>query len=112
VLHLKTLELLLHLAQPSGNTRRLGSITRAGDAYLRTLLTHGARSVLQAASRARNAGRDCHGLRAWALSVRERTNQNKATCALANKLARICYATLRTHQPFDDARACSATARA
>jgi hypothetical protein len=26
----------------------------------------------------------------------------KATCALANKLARICYATLRDHAPFDE----------
>lgn len=91
----------------SGSTRRLGAITRAGDTYLRTLLTHGARSVLQAAARREKAGRQCQGLRAWALAVRQRTNQNKATCALANKLARICYATLRSHQPFDDARACS-----
>ncbi|MBE7942839.1 IS110 family transposase [Ramlibacter aquaticus] len=90
----------------SGNTRRLGHITRAGDRYLRTLLTHGARSVLQAAARAHSAGRDCTGLKAWALAVRERTNQNKATCALANKLARICFATLRHQQPFDAQRAC------
>jgi Transposase and inactivated derivatives len=94
----------------SGNTRRLGSITRAGDRYLRTLLTHGARSVLQAATRAQSAGRECTGLRAWALAVRQRTNQNKATCALANKLARICFATLRHQQPFDPARACRRTA--
>ncbi len=25
------------------------------------------------------------------------------SCALANKLARICYATLRDHEPFDEA---------
>ena len=31
----------------------------------------------------------------WALKVQGRTNHNKAACALANKLARICYATLR-----------------
>lgn len=92
----------------SGQTRRLGAITRAGDRYLRTLLTHGARSVLQAASRAQNAGRTCTGLRAWVLAVRQRTNQNKATCALANKLARICFATLRSGQPFDESRACRA----
>jgi transposase len=29
------------------------------------------------------------------LTVQGRTNHNKAACALANKLARICYATLR-----------------
>lgn len=94
----------------SGQTRRLGSITRAGDRYLRTLLTHGARSVLQAASRSQKAGRRCEGLRAWALGVRQRTNANKATCALANKLARICFATLRHQQRFDEQRACRALA--
>jgi hypothetical protein len=33
----------------SGNVRRLGRISKRGDAYLRTLLTHGARAVLRAA---------------------------------------------------------------
>ena len=92
----------------SGQTRRLGAITRAGDRYLRTLLTHGARSVLQSAARAQAAGRACTGLRAWAAQVRQRSNQNKATCALANKMARICFATLRSGEPFDEQRACKA----
>jgi hypothetical protein len=35
----------------------------------------------------------------------------QGTGALANKLARICYATLRSHQPYDDARACRAAAQ-
>lgn len=30
------------------------------------------------------------------------TNRNKAACALANKLARICYATLRDKTAFDE----------
>jgi hypothetical protein len=33
-----------------------------------------------------------------------RSNHNKAACALANKLARICYAALRDQTPFDRAR--------
>jgi hypothetical protein len=41
-------------------------------------------------------------LRQWALSVQARTNHNKATCALANKLARICYTTLRDGTGFDE----------
>lgn len=45
----------------SGETRRLGRISKAGRRYLRTLLTHGARSVLQAAAPARSKGRDCQG---------------------------------------------------
>jgi len=43
-------------------------------------------------------------LRHWALAVQGRSNHNKATCALANKLARICYATLRDHEPYGAAR--------
>ena len=38
---------------------------------------------------------------ALALAVQARVNHNKATCALANKLARICYATLRDQEPYE-----------
>ena len=86
----------------SGSTRKLGRISKKGDRYLRMLLTHGARSVLRMASLARQAGRRLDGLRAWALEVQGRTNHNKAACALANKLARICYATLRDGTPFGE----------
>jgi transposase len=89
----------------SGELRRLGRISKAGPCYLRMLLTHGARSVLQAAARARSQGRDCQGLHRWVLQVDQRTHRNKATCALANKLARICFATLRSQQPFDARKA-------
>jgi hypothetical protein len=64
------------------------------------LLTHGARSVLRAATVAHQKGRTLDGLRSWATAVQGRTNHNKATCALANKLARICYATLRDNHPY------------
>lgn len=62
--------------------------------YLRMLLTHGARSVLRAAKVAQGACKEIQGVRRWALNVQGRSNHNKATCALANKLARICYARL------------------
>lgn len=42
------------------------------------------------------------GVRRWVLEVQGRSNHNKATCALANKLARSCYATLRDKQRFDE----------
>lgn len=84
----------------SGNTRHLGRISKQGDRYLRMLLTHGARSVLRAATVSKQAGRPLDELRAWAVAVQARTNHNKATCALANKLARICYATLRDGTPY------------
>jgi len=86
----------------SGNTRQLGRISKRGDRYLRMLLTHGARSVLRAAAAARTKGRDVDGIRRWALELQGRSNHNKATCALANKLARVCYATLRDKQRFDE----------
>jgi transposase len=84
----------------SGSSRYLGRISKRGDRYLRMLLTHGARSVLRAASVAQAAGRQLDDLRQWALAVQARSNHNKATCALANKLARICYATLRDAEPY------------
>jgi transposase len=84
----------------SGSTRHLGRISKRGDRYLRMLLTHGARAVLRAATVARQAGREIDGLKDWALKVQGRTNHNKAACALANKLARICYAVLRNHEPY------------
>ncbi len=84
----------------SGSTRRLGRISKRGDRYLRMLLTHGARAVLRSAVVAKQAGRQVDGLKDWALRVQSRTNHNKAACALANKLARICYAVLRDHEPY------------
>ena len=84
----------------SGNRQVLGRISKKGDCYLRMLLTHGARAVLRAASMARQAERQLDGLRTWALAVQGRTNPNKAACALANKLARICFAVLRDASPY------------
>lgn len=84
----------------SGSTRHLGRISKKGDRYLRMLLTHGARSVLRSAVVAKSRGQHPSGVRAWALSVQGRTNHNKAACALANKLARICYAVMRDAEPF------------
>ncbi len=89
----------------SGATRHLGRISKRGDRYIRMLLTHGARSVLRAATVARRAGRDLDRLRAWALAVQERTNHNKATCALANKLARIAWAVWVKHEKYQSALA-------
>ena len=88
----------------SGTTRRLGRISKRGDRYLRMLLTHGARSVLRAATVADRHGKTIDPLRRWALTVQARTHHNRATCALANKMARICYAVLRDHQDYGAAR--------
>jgi transposase len=75
----------------SGNVRRLGGISKRGDRYLRTLLIHGGRSLLAAASR-----RGCGDrLRAWGLEVARLRGHNRAAVAVANKLARICWALWR-----------------
>ena len=64
------------------------------------LLTHGARAVLNAAAVAKRAGKQLDPLRARALIIAQRSHCNKATCALANKLARICFAVLRSQAPY------------
>jgi transposase len=82
----------------SGLRRRLGAISKRGDPYLRMLLIHGARSVLLHAKKP-TASRD--RLRAWALDRERARGHNKATVALANKLARIVWAVWRREQPFE-----------
>ena len=85
----------------SAEKRRLGGISKQGDVYLRTLLVHGARSALCAAARAQQQGRPLDRLRSWALATELRCGRNKATVALANKLARIIWATWRYQRPFN-----------
>jgi transposase len=80
----------------SGLRRHLGAISKRGDPYLRMLLTHGARSVLCHAKRPAPRGR----LQQWALTLERTRGHNKATVALANKLARISWALWTTGSAF------------
>ena len=75
----------------SGNRRHLGRITKQGNTYLRTLLIHGARTVLTFAKKAIKAGKPLNRLQQWAMSLEKRAGHNKATVAIANKLARIVW---------------------
>jgi transposase len=84
----------------SGERRRLGRISKQGDPYLRTLLIHGARAVLLAARSAQRRGSSLDRLRTWALDLQERRGHNKAAVGLANKLARIVWATWRFERDF------------
>ncbi len=84
----------------SGERRRLGRISKQGDPYLRTLLIHGARAVMLAARSAQRRGSSLDRLRTWALDLHERRGHNKATVALANKLARIVWATWHHDRDF------------
>jgi transposase len=85
----------------SGERRRLGRISKRGDVYLRTLLIHGARAVLIAAQRAAERGTQLDPLRTWALELKQRVGFNKASVALANKLARIVWATWKYERDYD-----------
>lgn len=81
----------------SGASRRLGSITRKGNSYLRMLLIHGARSALRAGAVTDHPD----DLRAWAKEVAIRHCHNVAAVALANKIARICWRTWRDGRDFE-----------
>jgi len=78
----------------SGGKTRLGRITKAGDAYLRTLLIMGARAVLAAAKG--KADR----LSRWALALAERRGYWKAVVAIAAKNARMAWAVLAKGEQF------------
>lgn len=87
----------------SGLRRRLGAISKQGDVYLRCLLTHGARAVLLGAQRAATHLRPLTPLQQWAVTVDARRGHNKATIAVANKLARIIWAVWTRDVPFSPA---------
>jgi transposase len=78
----------------SGGKARLGRITKAGDAYLRSLLVLGARAVLNAAQSKTDS------LSRWACAVRERRGYWKAVVAIAAKNARMAWAVLRKGEAF------------
>ena len=79
---------LIPSVHASANTRMMGAITRSGSEMLRRYLVHGARAWMRYSPKAdRN--------RIWAEKVKERRGMNKATVALAHRMARICFAVLR-----------------
>jgi transposase len=94
----------------SAHRRRLGAISKMGDVYLRCLLTHGARAVLLAAHRTSSRGRPLSRLQQWALGVQARRGHNKATVAVANKLARIVWAVWSRDVDYRDPGALPAAA--
>ena len=84
----------------SGQKRRLGSITRAGDSYLRVLLIHGARSALLGAARKMRRGQRLTTLEAWGLDLAIRAGHNKAAVGMANKMARTLWAIWTREEDF------------
>lgn len=82
----------------TGLIRRLGSISKRGNTYLRMLLTHGARAVLRAAHARQRPGR----LHTFAREAERRRGHNKATIAVANKMARIAWAVWKKDVPYSE----------
>ena len=78
----------------SGGKTRLGRITKAGDAYLRSLLVMGARAVLAAAKNKSDR------LSLWALELEKRRGYWKAVVAIAAKNARMAWAVLAKGEAF------------
>ena len=70
----------------SGGKPLLLGISKRGDAYLRTLMIHGARSVT------RVAGRKSTPTNRWSTELLERRHANVVAVARANKNARIVWA--------------------
>jgi transposase len=85
----------------SGGTRRLGQITKRGDVYLRTLLIHGARTVM------RHLARRTDATSRWVAALHARRGFNKAVVALAAKHARIVWALLATGRPYQPTASCT-----
>ena len=79
----------------SGGKDRLLGISKRGDVYLRTLLVHGARSVVSQAKHKDDR------LSRWVTSIAQRRHPNVAAVALANKTARMAWAMLRNETDYD-----------
>ncbi|MGF6654099.1 transposase [Paraburkholderia youngii] len=74
----------------SGGKVNLHGISKLGDTYLRTLLIHGARSVL---TNAKEPG-------PWVEQLKKRRPWNVVIVALANKMARTIWAVLAHDRPY------------
>jgi transposase len=79
----------------SGGKERLQGISKRGDAYLRRLLIHGARSVV------------CHAKHKddrysrWMTELAKRSHTNIAAVAVANKTARMAWAMMVNETDYD-----------
>jgi transposase len=79
----------------SGGKDQLLGISKRGDAYLRTLLIHGARSVVKGCKDKEDT------LSRWVQSLCSRRNKNVAAVALANKTMRMAWALLTSEADYD-----------
>lgn len=92
---------LVPLERSSGESRRLGRITKRGNGDLRRCLFQVAAATL------RSTSPDKAGLRDWARRIQEKKGWRRAVVALARKLVGILYAMWRDGKPFDPTKAVS-----
>jgi len=82
----------------SGGKQVLLGISKRGDGYLRTLLIHGARTVIRHVRRRLSAGQAGGNL--WVEKLLKRCHPNEVAVALANKMARIAWAMLSRNETY------------
>ncbi len=81
----------------SGGRERLLGISKRGDSYLRQLLIHGARSVVQRAAKKTDAKSR------WIITLKQRAGTNRTCVAVANKNARVVLAMLLKNEVYKPA---------
>ena len=86
----------------SGGKEKLGSISKQGDRYLRSLFTTGALAVIRYAK--------IHGTRhrPWLTALLARRPTKVAAIALANKLARMAWAMMARNERYKEPAALTA----
>ena len=84
----------------SGGKERLGRITKAGNRYLRTLLVIGATAVVGFSRRTAEGP-----LMSWVRKLLQVKSARLTTVALANKMARICWAVMARKTVYGEAAA-------
>lgn len=78
----------------SGESHRLGGITKRGDRYLRTLYVAGANAVLRWTKHRHDA------FSRWANAIVTRRGRHKGVVAIAHKLARLSWILLQRQTMF------------
>jgi len=78
----------------SGGKQKLGGITKKGNRYLRKNLVVGCTSVLRVAHKYKGA------LAEWIVAMKAKKPERVVAVALANRLARICWAIMSTGECF------------
>jgi transposase len=79
----------------SGGKDRLLGISKRGDAYLRCLLVHGARSAM------RTAKDKDDRLSRWIINLQARRHANVVAVAMANKMARMAWVIMTRDVDYD-----------